>query len=329
MKPSITIAGSIIVDKITNVDTYPERGMCSRITSEKRNIGGCVCNTACDLALIDSELPVKASGVIGNDDDGNFSVLEMKKYGVDCTNVRVDDTQATSHAVVICDEESTSRTFLTCVGTNALYGVEDVGACNLQKGDFFHVGYLYLLNSLDAEDSEFGTVSARCLNNLQKMGVKTSIDMISVDNAENAKKVKYSLKYCDNVIINEIEGGMVVGIEPRINGEICDKNVMEICKALKTEGVKDRVIIHCPERAYCYDGMSFTTVDSLKLPSGWIKSSVGAGDAFCAGALYGIYKGWEASEILSFANCAAACSLAASDSISGMKQCQEIKKMMI
>ena len=63
---------------------------------------------------------------------------------------------------------------------------------------------------------------------------------------------------------------------------------------------------------------------SLRLPDGFIKGSVGAGDAFCAGCLYGIYNGYDDRRILEFASGAAAYSLAAEDSVGGMKTADEI-----
>ena len=56
---------------------------------------------------------------------------------------------------------------------------------------------------------------------------------------------------------------------------------------------------------------------SLELPSDWIKGSVGAGDAFCAGMLYSLLTGMPDEDGMKLASCAAAANLAATDSISG------------
>ena len=86
------------------------------------------------------------------------------------------------------------------------------------------------------------------------------------------------------------------------------------------KGVGARVIVHCPEAGFCLNkNGEFTVVPSLKLPKGFIKGTVGAGDAFCAGCLYGIYKGLSDKEILEFASGAACCSLSTADAVSGMK----------
>jgi len=44
----------------------------------------------------------------------------------------------------------------------------------------------------------------------------------------------------------------------------------------------------------------------------------GAGDAFCAGSLYGIYKGYTDREILEFGSMCAAVSLRVPDAVSGL-----------
>ena len=67
---------------------------------------------------------------------------------------------------------------------------------------------------------------------------------------------------------------------------------------------------------------------SLDLPEGYIKGSVGAGDAFCAGCLYGIYNGYSDRRILEFASGAAAMSLCREDSVSGMRSAAEIEALI-
>ena len=78
------------------------------------------------------------------------------------------------------------------------------------------------------------------------------------------------------------------------------------------------MIIHLPEFGACLSDSGYTEIPSFDLPKGYIKGSTGAGDAFCAGALYGIYKGFSDKEILEFASMAAAVSLREPDAVSGM-----------
>ena len=90
-------------------------------------------------------------------------------------------------------------------------------------------------------------------------------------------------------------------------------------------GVKEKVIVHCKEAGCCLDASGqWTVVPSLQIPAEEIKGSVGAGDAFCAGCLYGLYHHYTDLEMLEFASAAAACNLFAANSTDGMRSKIEI-----
>ena len=94
-------------------------------------------------------------------------------------------------------------------------------------------------------------------------------------------------------------------------------------------GVAEKVIVHSKEAGFCLSkNGEWTVIPSLKIPSAQIKGSVGAGDAFCAGCLYGIYHNYSDSEMLSFASAAAACNLFAENAVDGMRSRQEILQVM-
>ena len=93
-------------------------------------------------------------------------------------------------------------------------------------------------------------------------------------------------------------------------------------------GVKDIVIVHAKEAGFLLDSEgNFTTIPSLNIPKALIKGSVGAGDAFCAASLYGIYNGYDAETLLRFASSAAASNLFSENSIDGMLNKNEIDKL--
>ena len=91
-------------------------------------------------------------------------------------------------------------------------------------------------------------------------------------------------------------------------------------------GVKDKVIVHSKACSFILDAMSgeFMKIASLQIPVEKIKGSVGAGDAFCAGCLYGLYNHFSDAQILEYASAAAACSLFAANSTDGMRTKAEI-----
>lgn len=325
----ITIAGNIIVDIVNIIDKYPTKTMLTNVFSQTNAVGGCVCNTIIDLSKIDQNLFLTAIGKVGNDDYGRFVTSEMQKCGIDVSKVAISDTQPTSNDNVMSEKDSGERTFFYAAGANAEFGIDDIDIDALDC-KIFHIGYIMLLDMLDAEDSEYGTKMARLLSMVQKKGIKTSIDVVSSESGDFAKRIIPTLKYCDYAIMNEIESCSVTGLNPRNpDGSLNTENIKSTMKTLMGYGVREKLIVHCSEAGFLLDSKgNFYVSGSLCLPSGYIKGSVGAGDAYAAGCLYGLYNGYDGERLLEFASGSAAVSLSKPDSISGMKPKKEIEKLL-
>ena len=324
----IIIAGNILTDVVKTVDCYPQIGMLANISSVNRAVGGCVPNTAIDLKKIDSSIKVSAIGKIGNDDGGEYVLSQFKRYGILFDNVKYSQTKPTSFSDVI-SLPSGERTFFHARGANAEFSPEDIDL-NTLNCDIFHIGYILLLDSMDEADNEYGTAMARLLKAVQEKGIKTSIDVVSDSTADYKSKIIPSLKYSNYAIMNEVESCMLSGLNPyNADKSLNIDNIRKTMEIMAKYGVKDKVIIHCKDAGFCYDvnTQCFTAVASLNIPKEEILGSVGAGDAFCAGALYGIYNNFSDYEILSFASAAAACNSFSENSVDGMKQRNEIYKI--
>ena len=80
------------------------------------------------------------------------------------------------------------------------------------------------------------------------------------------------------------------------------------------------VIIHSPEGGFGLDSAdNYEEIPSPDLPDGYIKGTVGAGDAFCSGTLYGAYRGLSLGESLELGAGAALCSLSEPGATEGMR----------
>ena len=324
----IVIAGNVIVDIVKTVDCYPEVGMLANVSSVSRAVGGCVSNTGIDLKKIDPSLPVSAIGKVGKDDVADYLLAQFDKYGLERSGISVSETQPTSFSDVM-SMPSGERTFFHGRGSNAEFSPADIDIDSLSC-DIFHIGYILVLDAMDAADSEYGTVMARLLAEVQKKGIKTSIDVVSDSSSDYRSKIMPSLKYSNYAIMNEIESTMLSDLDAYDEkGKIITENIRKTMELMADAGVKDKIVIHCKDAGFCYDVATkrFTCVPSLNIPKEEIKGSVGAGDAFCAGTLYGIYNGWDDEEILKFASASAACNLFAENSIDGLREKAEIEKI--
>lgn len=328
MRKGIVIGGNLTVDYVKMIDHYPKKEMLCNITQVTRGVGGCAANTLSGLAIIDPTLPLKCIGAVGNDENGRYLIDFLKNLGIDTEAVKILDQEITSFTDVMTITETGSRTFFHARGANAALSEKDI-LFDKCSADIFHLGYALLLDQFDKEDPVYGTVMARVLHELQKRGIKTSIDLVSEESERFEKVVRPSLKYCNYFIANEVEGGKTAALSPRREDDTIDgEKIRSICCKLLDLGVKDLVVIHAPEGGWAMDQKGrFYEVSSLSLPEGYIKGSVGAGDAFCAGMLYSIYKEYPIEEGLRIACGAAAANLSRSDSVSGMRSIEEIKKL--
>lgn len=321
----IAVAGNILVDILNVVERYPQKGMLTSALDTSYAVGGCVPNTLIDLAKIDRDLFLTALGRVGADEYGRYAIEQMNQYGIDTTRIIASKKGKTGTTQVMTEQASGERTFFSAMGENSQFGEEDIDIGSLHC-EIFHIGYLMLLDALDQKDSTYGTKLARVLKKVQDKGIKTSIDVVSEEGERFAAIIVPALQYCNCVIMNEIECCKVTGLAPRkVDGRIDMEHIRATMETFLSYGVRDKVIIHFQEGGACLDVSGrFTVVPSLSLPKGYIKGSVGAGDAFAAASLYGLYNGWDDQRILEFATAAAACNLAAEDSVSGMKTAAEI-----
>jgi sugar/nucleoside kinase (ribokinase family) len=324
VRRGIAAAGSLIVDTIKLIDSYPKPGTLANIRGISQCVGGLAANTVIDIAVIDGDIPLTSIGMIGDDDLGNLITNTLERYGVDASRL-IRSEHTTSFTDVMNDMSNGERTFFHERGANAHFGIKYIDFDDLDA-EYFHIGYALLLDEFDADDPKYGTVMARALHKAREMGMKTSLDVVSENSGRFRKIVTPSLKYCTNVIINELEAGLITEIPPRdADGRVIMANLRAICEKMKSLGVEQNVAIHMPECGVALDERGeFSAVGSYELPAGYIKGSVGAGDAFCAGMLYSIYKGFDMPQALKFANGAAALCLSRENSIDGMGSAADI-----
>ena len=307
----IAVAGSVLVDKINEIKAYPQSGELTQIVGLEKAVGGCVPNVALDLKKICPELNVKAIGKVGNDEDGAYVSNVLSQGGVDVSGFVVSEEDSTSFTEVMSVING-QRTFFTYPGTSADFGYNDIDFENLDSS-ILHLGYFLLLEKVDQGEG------IQILQKAQEMGIKTSIDLVS-ENSDRYSLILSCLPYTNYLIINEIEAGKLTNTDPT------DDNLEEIARKLKALGVSDKVVIHKPDFAVCLSNDGYTVVNSYSLPDGYIKGTTGAGDAFCAGTLIGIYKEWSDTEILEFASGCAVMALGKADATSGLLTEEEIKE---
>jgi sugar/nucleoside kinase (ribokinase family) len=327
-RAGITCAGNWIVDRVKVLDRLPGRGMLGTILSETPGTGGAAFNVLADLARLGAPFPLSGLGVVGLDSDGEFVLRRCRDLGLDVAGLVRTDRAATSYTDVMSEQGTGARSFYHYRGANALFGPEHVAVDRLTCR-IFHLGYLLLLDRLDAPDPEHGTVAAGLLRAVRAAGVKTSVDVVSEDSDRFSRLVPAALRHTDYLILNEIEAGRTTGMSVRdAAGRLDAPALADAVEALLAAGDMELAVVHMPEGAYARTraGGRFCR-GSLALPPGFIAGTVGAGDAFCAGMLYALHEHWDLDRALALGACAAAACLAHPSATDGMKPLDQVLEL--
>ena len=214
--------------------------------------------------------------------------------------------------------------FYYCKGASADFCEDDI-RWDALDADILHIGYILLMDALDAPDAEYGTRLARLLHTAKRRGIRTSVDFVTEPGERTRRVAAPALRYADYCVINESEAQALTGVRlADESGKLIRENVPAALEAMKAMGVSTWAVIHCPQGGFGLDEAGeYVEVPGLILPPGYIKGSVGAGDAFCSGILYAAWKGWPLRRAIELATAAAACSLSQPGATEGMRSCDE------
>lgn len=325
----IACSGAWIVDHVKLIDAWPNPGNLASILDEQMGTGGCAFNVFIDLMHLKSDLPLEAIGLVGDDEDGRWILDQVAPVARNKGGLGICRKAPTSYTDVMTVRSSGRRTFFHMRGANAHFDVEHAEPAGLGS-KIYVLGYLLLLDRLDAADEEYGTRAARLLASVREEGLLTAIDLVSAEEGRFREVVVPALAHTDYCIVNEIEAGAVTDLKLRGAGDKPDWPAAEAAaRRLAELGVARNVTIHLPEGALSFDvaADSVYQVPSLTLRDGFIKGAAGAGDAFCAGLLLGLHEAWPIERSLELAHAAAAASLRHPTCTEGLASVEEVLKL--
>lgn len=327
-RSGVLAGGNWIVDQVKIVDTYPAQDQLANIFSQSQGTGGSPFNILIDLAKLGAEFSLHACGMIGDDAPGEWIIEQCHQNGIRHDLISKEPNISTSYTDVMTVQATGRRTFFHQRGANAKWDGSELNFSQ-SNAKIFHLGYLLLLDEMDKQDPDFGTKGAKLLSRAQESGLKTSIDVVSEDSDRFASVVKPALKYSNYAILNEIESGKTTGESIRRSDNSLDKDALvRAVDAMFEAGVKDLIVIHFPEGSYAKaaSGEAYWQT-SLKLPEDYIKGGAGAGDAFCAGTLFGIHQDFSVAESLKLGVGAAATCLSDPTCTGGVASISKIKEL--
>jgi sugar/nucleoside kinase (ribokinase family) len=272
-KFDILVAGEINPDLILSGDVVPAFGQVEKLVdSAALTVGSSSVIFACGAARLG--LKVAFVGVCGADIFGRFMLDEMSKRGVDVSAVRVDPDRQTGLTVIL--NKGNDRAMLTHTGTIADLRADAVTDDLLRQSRHLHIASYFLQAALQPDLPDL-------FRRARTLGLTTSLDT-NWDPSGRWIGVLELLSLADIFLPNENEA--IAISQARTDGQALKRLAQHTGTVAMKRGAQGALACRGEETA------------SVCALSGNVVDTVGAGDTFDAGFVYGFLNGWSLEKAL-------------------------------
>ena len=304
-RAGIVLAGIVVLDIVNIIDHWPAEETLAFIGRTEYAAGGPPHNAGAGLLKLGAPFPVTLLATAGADTYGEIMLSSARSYGLDTSRISIIPGAVTSHTHVMSCADTGRRTFFAQLGVNNLMTVEHLLPPQDSNAKLYYLGSPGVARGLD----ESGGWS-RLLTAARGQGMKTCMELCPVPAEVLRRHVPPCLPLCDIFVVNDHEAGSISGIEVTRGSRLDWQAAEAACRRLLDMGVTELAGLHHPDGAVAVTrGGDVARRPSVKVPQAEIAGSVGAGDAFYAGLLFGIHEGWPLEKCLDLGNAAAATSL--------------------
>ncbi len=263
----VLVAGEINVDLILSGDVEPAFGQAEKWVDEAAlTVGSSSAIFACGAARLG--LRVLFCGLCGDDWSGNFMLAEMGRRGVDLSGVRILPGERTGVGVILNRGED--RAIFTYPGLIPVFRAEDVAEKWMLQARHLHVASFFLQTALQPG-------LAGLFERAHALGLTTSLDT-NWDPTEKWQGLEAALAQTDVFFPNQVEACALTGVaEVEMAAQLLAKRVGLLGLKRGSAGALGASRDH------------FVHAQALKVE---VVDTVGAGDTFDAGFLYGYLNSW-------------------------------------
>lgn len=300
----VLVAGEINPDLILSHPTFPMNFNQEEILLEGADleIGSSNAIFACGAARLG--LRVALVGVVGDDLFGGYMLAALEERGVDTSNILIDRDQKTGFSVILTRDGQ--RTILTYLGAMSALRADQVPHDLLTRTRHLHVASYFLQTSLQPG-------LPGLFQRARELGVTTSLDT-NWDPGGTWAGVHALLPMTDIILPNENEALALTNETDLLTAA---RSLAEYgCIAAVKRGAAGGLVVGA--------GGIF---ESPTLPMQVI-DTVGAGDSFDAGFIYGYLAGWSLDRCLKLANICGALSTRQPGGVRGQASLEEARKYL-
>lgn len=273
--PSVLCAGIIVADHVSSpISHLPAAGELVLADELILTIGGCAANVAVDLVKLDVDATVV--GCVGDDIFGKVVADMLHERRVDVSGLRVRPGQTTSQTLIV-NVKGQDRRFIHAFGANADFAPEDIvfdSDCRV-----LYLGGYFLMDRLKPE------TLAQVFGKARQRGIRTVLDVVTPGPADYLSRLAPVLPEVDVFLPNDHEAELITGLsDPLAQAE--KFHALGAKTSIITMGDRGAVLIS--------EGLRLRA-EAYHMP---FVDGTGGGDAFAAGYIAGILRGWSPQECL-------------------------------
>lgn len=282
MKDVITIGDAMITFNPSS------NGPMRFVNTFERKVGGAELN----FAIGCSRLGLNSGWIsrLGNDEFGRYILNFVRGEGIDTDEVKLVDGYPTSLNFKEIMEDGSGRTFYYRSNSPTLTLTPD----SLRESYFENAKILHITGVFPAIQPQNVEVIKQAIKLAKKQNVMISFDpniRLKLWDKERAKEVLSEfLPYVDIMLTGVEEAELLLGT----------KNPQEVIDKCKQQGISYVAIKQGDKGSIGYHNDQ--TVEAPSVPPRKVVDTVGAGDGYDAGFVYGVLQGWSIEKILNFAN---------------------------
>ncbi len=299
--------GILVADIVAKpIEEMPGKGKLQLVDTMELHTGGCASNAGYDL----SKLGVSTGlmGKVGMDGFGDFFIKYMEDSGLDTRGIKRTSSANTSATMVMVSADG-ERTFFHYLGANGELCYDDIDFDILREAKILHIAGAFLMPKFDGEST------ARVLKQARDLGIITSLDTAWDSRGNWMSLLEPCLYHLDIFMPSIEEARMVTGREepPEIADSLLSYGIGTVALKMGEQGSYIRT----------RDWEMYVPIFEVKTVD-----ATGAGDAFAAGFLAGVSKGWSHREAAKLASAVGACCVTAMGATAGVKNWEETLSFM-
>jgi ribokinase len=257
--------GALNLDKLFKVDRIAQAEEESFVESLHEVCGGSAANTVVGLARLGCK--VGFLGKVGPDSDGEKQLAEFRKENVDTSGIIHSEEGKSGSVMGFVDHEGARALYINS-GVNDLIGFADIDLNYASKTRFLHLTSFVGEKSFESQKKLVENLSGK---------VQISFDPGALYAKRGLAQLAPLVDATHVLMPNRGELELLTGHSDYVQG----------ADALIARGVKIIGVKLGAEGCYVTDGQERHRIEAFRVE---VRDTTGAGDAFCAGFLYGLLK---------------------------------------